>query len=87
MSIKSRYSALKRKIIQRKKEFDSFVAMLENKTGWLSSPASRRFHLNEEKGLLKHSVAVAVCKLRRTVIRKNAETGGIIWIMRSFANL
>ena len=46
-------------MIERKKEIDAFVEMLETKTTWLTSPASTRFHLNEEKGLLKHSVAVA----------------------------
>lgn len=59
MTLEERYAALKVKIVERKKDFDTFVKMLETKTSWLTSPASTRFHLNEEKGLLKHSVAVA----------------------------
>jgi len=54
-----RYSALKAKVVDRKKEFSAFIKVLETETSWLVSPASTRFHLNEEKGLLKHSVAVA----------------------------
>ena len=59
MNLNDRYSALKRKAIERKSDFDAFITMLESKTSWLTSPASTRFHLNEEKGLLMHSVSVA----------------------------
>jgi len=57
--LEERYSALKAKVLKRKADFDAFIDMLETKTNWLTSPASTRFHLNEEKGLLKHSVGVA----------------------------
>ncbi len=59
MKLEERYTALKAKVIERKKEFQVFIEMLETSTSWLTSPASTRFHLNEEKGLLKHSLAVA----------------------------
>jgi len=59
MNLTDRYLTLKEKVTDRKSDFDEFIIMLENKTTWLTSPASTRFHLNEEKGLLKHSVAVA----------------------------
>lgn len=59
MTLEERYVALKERVVERKKEFDTFIKMLEAKTSWLTSPASTRFHLNEEKGLLEHSVAVA----------------------------
>lgn len=59
MTLEDRYDALKGKVVERKTEFDIFIEMLEAKTSWLTSPASTRFHLNVEKGLLKHSVAVA----------------------------
>lgn len=66
MSLEKRYAALKDKILERKRDFDAFIEMLETKTSWLSAPASTRFHLSEEKGLLKHSVGVAenLLKLR-----------------------
>lgn len=56
--LEKRYAILKDKVIQRKKEFDLFVDMLETKTTWLASPASTRFHLNKPGGLLEHSVGV-----------------------------
>jgi len=59
MDLEERYAALKAKVVQRKKEFDTFVEMLERETSWLTSPASTRYHLNEEKGLLMHSIGVA----------------------------
>jgi len=59
MVLEERYIVLQNKVLERRKDFDIFIKMLETKTSWLTSPASTRFHLNEEKGLLKHSVAVA----------------------------
>jgi len=59
-----RYSLLKQKVTKRKNEFDSFISMLEKDTSWLTSPASTRFHLNYEGGLLEHSVGVAEMLLK-----------------------
>lgn len=64
MDLKQKYEKLKSKVVNRKDSFDSFVEMLENKTSWLTSPASTRFHLNIESGLLQHSVGVAGNLLR-----------------------
>lgn len=64
MELLDRYNALKLKIKERKKPFDSFIALLESETTWLTSPASTRFHLAEEWGLLKHSVGVAETLLK-----------------------
>src|SRR4030042_5508532 len=66
MSIENRYTALKDKILERKTEFDAFIEFLETQTTWLTAPASTRFHLSEEKGLINHSVSVAenLLKLR-----------------------
>lgn len=59
MTLRARYEALKQKVRSRKTDFDTFVTMLETQTTWLTGPASSRFHLNEEEGLLRHSVNVA----------------------------
>lgn len=59
MELLDRYHALKLKIKDRKEPFDRFIALLERETTWFTSPASTRFHLAEEQGLLKHSVGVA----------------------------
>lgn len=64
MSLMDRYEELKKKIVDRKKPFDRFITLLEGETTWLTSPASTRFHLAEEQGLLKHSVGVAETLLR-----------------------
>ena len=58
MKLFERYENLKRKDIKRRASFDRFISLLEGETTWLTSPASTRYHLSEEQGLLKHSVGV-----------------------------
>ena len=41
-----------------------YTTMIEKNTSWLTSPASTRFHLNKEGGLLEHSVGVAETLLK-----------------------
>ena len=43
----------------RKAQVLAFKDYIERETSWLTSPASTRFHLNIERGLLLHSVGVA----------------------------
>jgi HD domain len=64
MDILQRYRALQSKVVTRKNDFSDFIRMLESKTSWLTSPASTKFHLNKEGGLLEHSVGVAEALLR-----------------------
>jgi 23S rRNA maturation-related 3'-5' exoribonuclease YhaM len=64
MELLDRYEALKKKVTDRKEPFDRFIKLLEGETTWLVSPASTRFHLSEEQGLLKHSVGVTETLLR-----------------------
>jgi hypothetical protein len=64
MELLDRYDTLKRKVIERKDSFDRFLPLLEGETTWLTSPASTRYHLAEEQGLLKHSVGVTETLLR-----------------------
>lgn len=64
MELMDCYEIIKRKVIQRKESFDRFLEFLENETTWLTSPASTRFHLAEEEGLLRHSVGVTETLLR-----------------------
>ncbi len=80
MNVKNNYEALKMKVIKRKKPFNEFVNMLENATNWLYSPASTRFHLSEEQGLLKHSVGVVetLLKLRETLAPELSEESCVI---------
>ncbi|MBN1547657.1 MAG: hypothetical protein JW902_13485 [Syntrophaceae bacterium] len=64
MDLLHRYEALKKKVSMRQEPFDRFVSFLEKETTWLTSPASTRFHLAEEQGLLKHSVGATETLLR-----------------------
>jgi HD domain-containing protein len=80
VNIRSRYNLLKEKIFTRKKDFDAFIKMLETETSWLTSPASTRFHLNQEGGLLEHSVGVAenLLKFRAALAPEISEESCVI---------
>lgn len=80
MTIQERYEALKCKVVKRKKEFDAFIKMLEAESSWLTSPASTRFHLNKEGGLLEHSVGVTetLLKLRELLTPQISEESCVI---------
>jgi len=75
-----RYEALKAKVVKRRQPFDEFIRFLEKETSWLTSPASTRFHLCEESGLLKHSVGVAetLLRLRATLAPEISEESCVI---------
>ncbi len=64
MTLQERYEALKSKVITRKDEFLRLMDFVEKETAYLTSPASTRFHLCREQGLLEHSVNVAENMLR-----------------------
>ncbi len=58
-NILERYNNIKKLVVERKKEFNMLIEFLENETDWLKAPASTKFHLCYEGGLLEHSVNVA----------------------------
>lgn len=64
MDVLQKYEKLKSKVLERKEEFQALTTFMEEKTSWLTSPASTRFHLNKEGGLLEHSVNVAETLLK-----------------------
>jgi len=57
--LRNRYDALKAKVVARADEFAGLMEYIENETEWLTAPASTRFHLCKESGLLEHSINVA----------------------------
>jgi len=59
IDINERYEKLKGIIKGRKVQFNELISFMENETAWLTSPASTKYHLCEEGGLLEHSVNVA----------------------------
>lgn len=80
MNITNKYEILKSKISNRQKSFNAFTNFLEKETNWLNSPASTKFHLSEEKGLLNHSVNVTetLLKLRELLATEISEESCII---------
>jgi 23S rRNA maturation-related 3'-5' exoribonuclease YhaM len=63
------YETLLNQVVERREAVEKFDRFLRDKTAWLTSPASTRFHLAEDGGLLRHSVNVAqtLLKLRDTL--------------------
>lgn len=59
-----RYNNIKKLVINRKDEFQRLMNFLENETDWLKSPASTKYHLCEQGGLLEHSINVAETMLK-----------------------
>lgn len=64
MTVMDRYEELKNKIITRKNEFKNLMEFVEKHTAYLTAPASIKYHMNKESGLLEHSVNVAENMLR-----------------------
>jgi len=62
--LRDRYNALKAKVIKRASGFTSLLEFIETDTTWLTAPASTRFHLCREHGLLEHSINVAEILIR-----------------------
>ena len=59
-----RYNALKSFVVNRKEQFHNLINFMEKETAWLTAPASTKYHLCEEGGLLEHSVNVAETMLK-----------------------
>lgn len=59
MELMTRYNALKEKVVTRKAEFQALMEFIEKETEYLTTPASIKYHLCRERGLLEHSVNVA----------------------------
>jgi len=64
MKLIDRYKDLKSKVVLRKSEFSKLFEFLEKETSWLKAPASTKYHLNQEQGLLEHSINVAETMLK-----------------------
>ena len=59
MELMTRYNALKEKVVAREAEFQALMEFIEEETEYLTTPASIKYHLCRERGLLEHSVNVA----------------------------
>ena len=74
------YKGLIAKIGNRRKEAAEFENFLKTQTSWLTSPASTRYHLCKEGGLIEHSANVAntLLKLRRVLAPELSEESCVI---------
>jgi len=63
------YEQLLAFVTERRQEVEKFEQFLREQTSWLTAPASTRFHLSEEGGLVTHSLNVAntLLRLRETL--------------------
>ncbi len=60
------YEYCKSLVIDRKDSFNNLMIFLETETEWLTTPASTRFYLSQEHGLLEHS-----CNVAKTMLNMN----------------
>ncbi|MHC1685937.1 MAG: hypothetical protein AB6733_23905 [Clostridiaceae bacterium] len=63
-NIAERYESLKSMVVERRSQFDRLISFIENETTWLTAPASTKYHLCKESGLLEHCVNVAESMLK-----------------------
>ncbi len=59
-----RLKALKDKVVERREQFEKLMEFVEKETVYLTTPASTKYHLNCEQGLLEHSINVAETMLK-----------------------
>jgi len=64
ISVLERYESLKALVKGRKTEFENLCEFAEKQPEYLTAPASSRFHLCKEGGLLEHSLNVAETMLK-----------------------
>ena len=55
MELMRRYQALKEKVTERKEEFAELMMFIEKDTAYMTTPASTKYHLCRERGLLEHT--------------------------------
>lgn len=80
MELIARYEKLKSKVINRKSEFLALMNFVENETAYMTAPASTKYHLCKERGLLEHSVNVAetLLKLKNTLAPEISDESCVI---------
>jgi replication-associated recombination protein RarA len=79
-ALSSRYNTLREKVAVRRDQFQKLTDFLEAETDWLQAPASTRFHLCRENGLLEHScnVAETLLKIRERLAPQITEESCVI---------
>ncbi len=77
------YEEMKNRVVERRAQLDRLLAYMENNTNWLTAPASTRYHLCVEHGLLIHSMNVCrnILKLREALYPEVSEESCVIVAM------
>ena len=80
MTVAERYENLKSKVVERREEFLKFMEFIETETEYLTAPASTKFHLCREGGLLEHSVNVVetLLKIKNTLAPEISDESCVI---------
>ena len=80
MNLIERYENLKSKVVKRREEFLKFAEFVETETEYLTAPASSKFHLCKEGGLLEHSINVAetLLKIKNTLAPEISDESCVI---------
>ena len=80
ITLLERYSYLKSLVTERKTEFEKLCEFAETQTEYLTAPASSRFHLCNEGGLLEHSLNVAetMLKMKNTLCPEISDESCIV---------
>lgn len=81
--LRIRYEELKDKVQEREGEFRGLCDFIEGETNWLTAPASTRYHLPVECGLLEHSCNVAenMIKLKEVMMPKLSDESCVLVAM------
>ncbi|WP_294520350.1 HD domain-containing protein [uncultured Anaerovibrio sp.] len=75
-----RLKVLKDKVVERREQFDELMEFVEKETVYLTTPASTKYHLNCEQGLLEHSINVAetMLKIKAAIAPKISDESCVI---------
>ena len=80
MELLKRYETLKTYVVERKEQFADLMDFVEHETEFMVAPASVRWHMNHERGLLEHSVNVAetLLKIKATLAPEISDESCVI---------
>lgn len=80
IEVELRYKSLISHVNVRKEQFDRLLSFMENETAWMSAPASTKFHLCRQGGLLEHSVNVAeyMLKIKKAIAPEISDESCVI---------
>lgn len=80
VELMARYQKLKDMVTKRRREFAALMDFIEQQTAYLTAPASTRYHLCKECGLLEHSVNVAetMLKMRAVIAPELSEESCVV---------